>query len=135
MPEPLISDTRRRFDGADFPTPDGPAALVDTAVDDREAARVAARDRIVAKIHLTADRLLLQDERRAEGRSTGGIVMPETREVRGRLMRILAVGPDADAGQIGALVMLGTYAGTVVDLGDLAFLVVKAEDVILRLDE
>lgn len=66
----------------------------------------------------------------SEQQTAGGIWIPQTAQERARCGRVLAVGPEVESPDlvIGALVVLGKYAGTEVELAERKFLVIREED-------
>ncbi len=80
--------------------------------------RAAMKDRdfaeAIANWHPTGGRVMLREMPQPE-QTFGAIVTPDSRQKRGRICRVIAVGPESDF-EVGTLVIMGTYQGVIVDL-------------------
>jgi len=89
------------------------------------------------KITPLRDRVLVQVEK-AETKSSGGIIIPDTAQEKTQTGKVLAVGPGTEKEKItvsvGQKVMYDKYAGTQVKIDGEECLILKAADIIALIE-
>lgn len=76
---------------------------------------------------------------KAEEKTTGGIIIPDTAKEKPQKGKIVAVGPGKDGNKLttkkGDVVLYGKYAGQEINYQGKDYLIMREDDVLVILDE
>jgi chaperonin GroES len=89
------------------------------------------------KVKPLADRVLVKQEK-AETKTAGGIIIPDTAQEKTQTATVTAVGPGTDEDKItvkvGEKVLYDKYAGTGIKIDGEDYLILKNSDIIAVID-
>ena len=93
----------------------GAQALIDDEARRCEAIKNDMFTQAIKDWHPTGNRIMLREAPRPQEEKFGGIIVPDTKQKRGRECIVIAAGPDAEY-EVGTRVIVGTYQGVIVDM-------------------
>ena len=84
------------------------------------------------KLEPLDNRVLLKPDSK-EGRTKGGIILPEAAESQKQFADVVATGPNVEEVAPGDRVIFSVYGGSTVKVGEEDLLVIREEDIFIKI--